>query len=102
MSRMNTRESTIKGIVVGLSIITILLAAIGLYVWGSFTAQHEVGVATSTAEMSVPIGQAGSEILDHAEEQRSDDLSAIEADLTGVKLNSIDVELNSIEKELGE
>lgn len=76
------------GAIIGILVIIIILVIGGLYFWG------ERLVETDTQQMETPAAF-------QPEESTSDEVTAIEADLSATVLEGFDAELNSIDTELG-
>lgn len=94
------------GLIIGVVIILVTIALIGLYVWNQLMVNAPVTApptperptAAENNEPESTTAEAETEVLQVV--STSDELSAIEADLDATNLETIDTELNAIEAEL--
>ena len=89
------------GPILGVLVIMLVLILGGLYLWGSMlNEQAQVPVETPLVnnEPETPRAEADQQILETL--SPSDDLSAIEADISSTNLDSLEVDMMTIDAEL--
>lgn len=90
------------GPILGVLIIMLVLILGGLYLWGSMLSQEASVMEEKTLinnEPETPRADADTQILETL--SPSDEISAIEADLSATNLDSLDSDLVTIDAELG-
>ncbi len=95
------RATLMRGIVIGLLVLSLAILLSGLYLWGSLLSDvpaEEPWNAPSNTEPETPRADADIQILNTV--SGSDDVPAIEADLESTTLDSLDKELDLIENDL--
>lgn len=90
------------GPILGVLIIMLVLILSGLYIWGGMLNEEAEREAPNTLinnEPETPRANVDTQILDTT--SPSDELDAIEADISNTNIDSLDTDLTAIDVELG-
>ncbi|MBI4118054.1 MAG: hypothetical protein HY455_00750 [Parcubacteria group bacterium] len=87
------------GATIGIVIVVLVLVLGGLYFWGKKLVEQESLTPPPTEEAILGAVDPVQEALES--QGTSDEITAIEADLSGTELGGLDTELQQIEAELG-
>ena len=100
LTRLNTIPHSHMGPILGGLIMLLIIVLGGLYLWGASIhteMQTQIEIPIANNEPETVRAKVDTQILETL--SPSDDLNAIEADLTSTNLDTVDADLNAIESE---